>query len=850
MGSSLVAAAAVLVLSGQTLEPAPDGGFTTEPASALRAPRRVLSMHLPHFASDRFVVSDSNAPDTETILYVQGAAGEQARLEDGALRYPGAVNGDDLLVSQDAERSVSFGFGHGQVTLRLLWTGRVGASPNAVEFFADDRVIYRVRADVPLVWTGADLVVLGGATPFHVTVEVGLVTFPDAHPPMLAPSWGASMAWDGDRQKLVRVGGTSAFGDERSTWTWDEEAGWVDLKIPTPPTRVRGAMVWDQARHSLLLFGGSGVTSRLDDTWELTSTGWVQRFPVNHPSARWAHGMAYDDVRQRVVLYGGLDGDGFGTEFEDTWEWDGHDWQLMLPVARPGPRDAHGMAWDPLLREVVLFGGWDAATGLDDTWTWDGTRWREVPTTVRPPRRSSTALAWDPLGQRLVLTGGWDVRSNVYLDDTWAFDGATWTPLPPVPDRWMRAALASHPALGVVAFGGRNDVATFNWTLMLDAVGWRDVDVIPAPGPLVQRPGGLRELSGDWEWARHRARWSRAAPLPFTGASHAASLAGGALAVAATDAGLETWLADVDGGPWTLVDGPATGAAVALASDQRTWLQKDDGSLAAWRASGWSAVALPPTTRTLGGAEGERALLVEDDVIAFEPDAGFTPFLPAPFPDAGHYSLQVDARRGVVIASGGSASRVFAEWVDQRWEPVASGAEHVEWEVRDGLAWAGSLGDGGFAWYQPARFNGSLCMDAAQCASGVCEDGRCCERACGADATDCQACSVEAGGQRDGFCTPLRVGVQQVCGGDGACLVAWCTPGVTLCPSPSDICPSDAGPVVRAAGHPMPRADAGTDGGTEPGDAAAGCQCGAVDGGLLACATLLALVRRRRAAAS
>jgi len=51
--------------------------------------------------------------------------------------------------------------------------------------------------------------------------------------------------------------------------------------------------------------------------------------------------------------------------------------------------------------------------------------------------------------------------------------------------------------------------------------------------------------------------------------------------------------------------------------------------------------------------------------------------------------------------------------------------------------------------------NGQPCSSNAQCTSGFCVDGVCCDTACGGGvSTDCQACSLMAGGTADGTCTP------------------------------------------------------------------------------------------------
>lgn len=89
--------------------------------------------------------------------------------------------------------------------------------------------------------------------------------------------------------------------------------------------------------------------------------------------------------------------------------------------------------------------------------------------------------------------------------------------------------------------------------------------------------------------------------------------------------------------------------------------------------------------------------------------------------------------------------------------------------------------------------NGSLCADGAQCDSGLCTDGVCCNSACGGGQEgDCQACSVAAGGAVDGTCGPVTVSAAKVCRVSlGTCDVAEQCDGVNM------ECPADG---VAAAG--------------------------------------------------
>jgi hypothetical protein len=80
---------------------------------------------------------------------------------------------------------------------------------------------------------------------------------------------------------------------------------------------------------------------------------------------------------------------------------------------------------------------------------------------------------------------------------------------------------------------------------------------------------------------------------------------------------------------------------------------------------------------------------------------------------------------------------------------------------------------------------GNECSVAAACGSGHCADGVCCDQACGADTSDCAACSVAAGAAVDGRCGPRVAGA--VCRpASGGC------DGAEVCDGKGTACPVDA----------------------------------------------------------
>ena len=141
--------------------------------------------------------------------------------------------------------------------------------------------------------------------------------------------------------------------------------------------------------------------------------------------------MAYDMARNRVVLFGGAAGVGSGTDNDETWEWDGVTWMQMQPTSRPSARRGASMTYDPTRGVCVLFGGGVTGSGtsvLDDTWEWNGSTWTQFMPAVRPPARWSSYLAAVGTGRVLLAGGG---AGFVELSDAWTWDGASWQQLFP-----------------------------------------------------------------------------------------------------------------------------------------------------------------------------------------------------------------------------------------------------------------------------------------------------------------------------------------------------------------------------------------------------------------------------------
>ncbi len=273
---------------------------------------------------------------------------------------------------------------------------------------------------------------------------------------------------------------------------------WTKRQVATlPPSRQAATMAYDAQRQQVVLLGGIGVTASiadgvaivdaLNDTWTWDGITWTPRLPAVSPSPRAGAGMTYDAARQTLVLFGGADRQGL--PLNDTWTWDGTTWTQERPSASPPARSDAGMAYDAATQTVLLFGGLTRVSRtlifLNDTWIWNGTTWTQAQPSVSPTARAGASIASDTFSKTVVLFGGGSGRQ---WDDTWTWDGAAWTPHQPVafpPARAYARMVYDEGNRVAVLFGGvdqKNLTDTWAWDGI--TAGWTQLQsaAVPAQG--------------------------------------------------------------------------------------------------------------------------------------------------------------------------------------------------------------------------------------------------------------------------------------------------------------------------------------------------------------------------------
>lgn len=241
------------------------------------------------------------------------------------------------------------------------------------------------------------------------------------------------MAYDADSGKTVMFGGIVGGFPSDATWTWDGST-WTEVHSEvTPDARFDAVMAYDPVRDEIVLAGGSVDEQHgpLQDTWVFKDGQWTQLHPAQVPyTTRVA--FAFDPISQRVIV--------FGAEPAQTWAWDGTNWALLEPADHPRGRRDSSLAYDASRGRLVLFGGFgptrdrgrDLGDGsehkrhvgpLDDTWTWDGQSWSLAEPTSAP--RARYAAAMSSFGQHVALFGGSHGKQT--LGSTWTLQADTWT---------------------------------------------------------------------------------------------------------------------------------------------------------------------------------------------------------------------------------------------------------------------------------------------------------------------------------------------------------------------------------------------------------------------------------------
>lgn len=262
---------------------------------------------------------------------------------------------------------------------------------------------------------------------------------------------------------------------------------WHQLTTPIAPSpRDRAGFAYDPADGYAVMYGGydANVPTFYYDTWTFAAGTWTKISPANHPPAPTGFVLAYDPVLKGILEFGGESPYG-GTYYNETWLFQSGNWTQLYPTNSPPSRSQYAMAYDSSDSEMVLFGGLNGGSAqyLSDTWAFNGTTWTEVHSAKSPPGRQQAQMVYDASLGKVLLFGGSNLTTGL-LSDTWAFGGGSWKLL-----KGTHAPLRSYPEASILSngtpiqFGGQTPAGIYNTSFEFFSGAWHKVDLTNRPPP-------------------------------------------------------------------------------------------------------------------------------------------------------------------------------------------------------------------------------------------------------------------------------------------------------------------------------------------------------------------------------
>jgi hypothetical protein len=145
---------------------------------------------------------------------------------------------------------------------------------------------------------------------------------------------------------------------------------------------------------------------------------------VENPPPCWEPDLIYHTQLQQMLLVNCVP-DRNKEALSVIWGWDGTHWQKVTEGGPPG-RNLGAAAYDEKRNVLVLYGGRPVDLGAcnQETWEWDGQTWTQKD--VQPPTACDhVKMIYDAASEESILFSGLDPSENP-VNETWSWDGEAW----------------------------------------------------------------------------------------------------------------------------------------------------------------------------------------------------------------------------------------------------------------------------------------------------------------------------------------------------------------------------------------------------------------------------------------
>ena len=203
---------------------------------------------------------------------------------------------------------------------------------------------------------------------------------------------------------------------------------------------------------------------------------------VENPPACWEADLIYHTQLQLMLLVNCVSDPSQETP-HIIWGWNGTQWQKFAEGGPPG-RILGGAAYDEKRNMLVLYGGRPVDLGKcsQETWEWDGQTWTQKD--AQPPTACDhVRMVYDAASGESILFSGLDVSENA-VNETWSWDGNEWKLLSEVgPESRGHFGFVYDPSHEqALLYGGYTSTVTDEFWAWKDG-SWQEVN-FPGPGSL------------------------------------------------------------------------------------------------------------------------------------------------------------------------------------------------------------------------------------------------------------------------------------------------------------------------------------------------------------------------------